>query len=105
MIEDTIARIENRLATANNLSPERRAELTELLGQLRREAATLPRTATRPPPGTGSMQTRGGGSTGDEEMDSAIDRLRESITGYEISHPQLIGTVNRISTILANMGF
>ncbi len=91
MIEDTIARIEERLQTATNLPSSERAELQQLLAQLRREAATLP-----------SLQESR--VNADEDVHGALGRLGESLTEFETTHPQLVGIVNRISTILANMG-
>ena len=92
MIEDTIAKIEERLRTAENLPSSERAELERLLAQLRAEAASLPQ--LREP----------AGEPGDEDVHSALDRLGESLTEFETTHPQLVGIVNRISTMLANMG-
>lgn len=92
MIEDTIAKIEQRLRTAERLPTAERQELEQLLAQLRAEAASLPRSPT------------GGKSYPDDDAQTAIDRLQESLTEFETTHPQLVGTVNRISTILSNMG-
>jgi len=92
MIEDTIAKIEQRLRTANSLPPGERSELEQLLTQLRAEARSLP----RPPQSAAFHQ--------DDDAHTALDRLQESLTEFETTHPQLVGTVNRISTILANMG-
>ena len=95
MIEDTIAIIEQRLRAAQSLPPAERRELEQLLAQLRIEARSLPAGLTSAPadlPDPGS------------DPHSALDRLQESLTEFETTHPQLVGTVNRISTILANMG-
>ena len=93
MIEDTIARIEERLRTAQNLPSSERAELQDLLAQLRTEAASLPH-----------LRGPVGQSDDDKDVQSALGRLEESLTEFETTHPQLVGIVNRISTILANMG-
>ena len=92
MIEDTIAKIEERLRTAENLPSSERAELQLLLSQLRTEAASLPQLGEP------------GGESEDEDVHSALGRLEESLTEFETTHPQLVGIVNRISTMLANMG-
>ena len=92
MIEDTIARIEERLRTAENLPSSERAELERLLEQLRTEAASLPQ--LREPAREAE----------EEDVHSALGRLEESLTEFETTHPQLVGIVNRISTMLANMG-
>ena len=90
MIEDTINKIEQRLRSAENLSPEKRAELESLLAELRQEVRTLPETERSKSPS--------------EEDDDLLDKLNQSVTEFETTHPQLVGIVNRISTILANMG-
>lgn len=91
MIEDTISKIEQHLRSAQSLPPAERRELEQLLLQLRTEARSLP--------------ARGGTACSpDEDAHTALGRLQESLTEFETTHPQLVGTVNRISTILANMG-
>jgi hypothetical protein len=93
VIDETISRIEERLRAADSLSPAQRAELQNLLAQLRREARSLPADAL-PEDNVDD----------DEDVRSAVSRLEESLTAFETSHPQITGLVNRISTILANMG-
>lgn len=93
MIEDTIAKIEARLRTAESLPRAERLELEQLLAQLRIEARTLP-----------TLPTLDISTARDDDAQTALDRLQESLAEFETTHPQLVGTVNRISTILANMG-
>jgi len=92
MIEDTIAKIEQRLRSAQSLPPDERLELQQLLAQLRSEARSLP------------IVPAIADATDDDDPHTALDRLQESLAEFETTHPQLVGTVNRISTILANMG-
>lgn len=92
MIEDTIAKIEEKLRTAQHLPSSERAELEGLLSQLKVETSSLPRLSER-------LE-----NADDEDVQGALGRLEESLTEFETTHPQLVGIVNRISTILANMG-
>jgi hypothetical protein len=92
MIEDTIARIQARLDSAQSLPAAERQELEDLLTQLRREAASLP------------SVPQSDAAADEDDVHGALDRLGESLTEFETTHPQLVGIVNRISTILANMG-
>jgi hypothetical protein len=92
MIEDTITRIQERLRTAQSLPEAERRELEELLAQLRVEASSLPAA----PAYTASED--------DEDIHTNLGRLEESLAEFETTHPQLVGIVNRISTMLANMG-
>ena len=91
MIEETIAKIEARLRESE-LPPERRAELHQLLAELRSEAR-----ASRIGPIPAAHQE-------EDDARSAISRLEENLTAFESSHPKLIGLVNRISAVLSNMG-
>lgn len=95
MIEDTIARIEERLRAADSIPAEKRRELEQLILELRREAAALP-------PHVRARRT----NESDLVLDArtAVDRLGENLTEFEATHPQLVGLVNRISTFLSNMG-
>ena len=92
MIEQTIARLEEKLRTAN-LSPAQRDEVQRLLVELRAELAAARDAGVRMPveaPVT------------DEE--SPLERLGQSVVEFETTHPKLVGIVNRISAVLANMG-
>jgi hypothetical protein len=89
MIEETINKIEERLRTAENLTPVQRRELETLLQELRGEVATLPERSPAP---------------NESEAEDLLARLRESVTEFETSHPRLIEITNRMSNILANFG-
>jgi hypothetical protein len=93
MIEDTIAKIEERLRNVGSLPRSEQIELEQLLAQLRVDAKTLP-----------PLSPSDLSASPDLDAHTALDRLQESLTEFETTHPQLVGTVNRISTILANMG-
>jgi hypothetical protein len=90
MIEDTLAKIEARVLEAGGLPPDKRLELQQLLAELRREAHLLPAQSFAVPE--------------EETAHGTVSRLQESLTEFETTHPQLVGVVNRISNILANMG-
>jgi len=92
MIEDTIAHIEARVRAAEALHGDKRQELQKLLIQLRAEVGSLPHEVRR-------IESPEG-----EDPQGALQRLEQSLTGFETTHPQVVGMVNRISTILANMG-
>jgi hypothetical protein len=89
MIHDTIDQIEERLRNSGCLTPEQRRELEGLLAQLRAEAQNLPR--QQEPASTRSE-------------DDLLGRLKESVTEFETTHPQLITLVDRINNMLASFG-
>jgi hypothetical protein len=88
MIEDTISKIEERLQNEESLSSEKQRELQELLAQLRLEARGLQLPVDE---------------EAKEDARGAINQLEASLTEFETTHPQLVGLVNRISTVLSNM--
>lgn len=106
MIQDRIAQIEARLANAPDLPAGTRAEVAELLADLKAEVAAL-------------IDTHGAqAQTGAESADAASSRatapadgggdvlseLRASVEGFEASHPRLVQVVDRIALALSNMG-
>ncbi len=109
MIDDTIAKIQQQLREASNLSPDKRAELQDLIAQLRTEISGLREVdpdradsiaafakvsaleATRPDQQPDATKT-------------AIDDLQSSVTGFEAAHPKLTAVVNRIASTLSNLG-
>lgn len=92
MIEETIARLEERLQNAS-LSPEQRAEVQALIAELKSELAVARDSGVQMPMAVALR---------DDE--SPLDRLNQSVTEFETTHPQLVAIVNRISTTLANLG-
>lgn len=92
MIEQTIARLEQRLRNAS-LSAEQRAEIGKLLAELKAELAVARQSGARLPPPSPLP-----------EDESPLDRLNQSVTEFETTHPRLVAIVNRISAVLANMG-
>ena len=92
MIEQTIAKLEERLRSAS-LSAGQRAEIERLLAELRAELAVARDSGAEMP-----VQTEV------PEDESPLDRLNQSVTQFETTHPQLVAIVNRISAVLANMG-
>ena len=109
IMNDTISKIEERIRSAGALKDENRAELLDLLGQLRTQIGALSETnfeqaqsiagftevsaheATREDKNAGSLK-------------HSILGLESSVQDLEGSHPQLVEVVNRIAAMLANMG-
>ena len=98
MIEETIARLEARVRAADSLPAAKRQELEELLAKLRNEIESLPEK-----PSSAQLAIEPD-TVETEDVQSTLGRLEQSLAGFETTHPQVIGMVNRISTILANMG-
>ena len=109
MMQDTIARIEARLKSAERMSEETRGDLLALLEELKAEVNGLADThadeaqsiagfaqisaheATRAAPNAAALSHSLGG-------------LEASVAEFEQSHPGLVGAVNRVCHALSNLG-
>jgi hypothetical protein len=109
MLQDTISNIEGRIRNSAALGEEQRAELLKLLGQLKTEVTALSKTHLEQAESIASFAevsareaTRE--SRNPQVLDHSIGGLQSSVREFETSHAQLSGVVNRIATMLANMG-
>jgi len=98
MVEDRIRNIESRVQTSENLPDPAKAELLELIAELRAELHGVKKEQL--------AQTTG--ATGDaphgETLDDALGGLTGTVTGLEAMHPRLSELANRIAVALSNMG-
>ena len=109
MIDDTIQRIETRIAEASNLADERKQELTGLLHRLRGELDELAEElAEQSASITGFVDLSTHEATRSEQdprlLQHAVDGLTDSVETFEASHPRLVQTVNAIANLLSGMG-
>ncbi len=109
MIQDTIHRIESQIAGAKNLSPERRAELVELLAHLKAEVAELAKTHGEQAESIASFaQVSAHEATrmelNQEALRHSLGGLEASVAEFEKSHPRLVQVANSICTTLSNLG-
>lgn len=91
MIENLLAELRKQVERADNLSEETRADLLQHVEAMESSHANI---AFEEP---------------DDSIDTAdepqgIDRLVSSVEELEASHPEITATVNRIATVLGNMG-
>lgn len=109
MIDETIAKIEARLRQINSLREENRTQLLSLLATLKAEIAEFSKTEVE---GAETIlnftrisaheATRG--KKNPRLLKLSLDGLSSSVEGFEASHPRLVGTVNAICVMLANLG-
>jgi len=109
MLQDTISKIEGRIQNAAALDDGHRAELLKLLGQLKTEVTSLSATHGEQAESIASLAevsareaTRE--SKNPQVLRHSIGGLQSSVEEFETSHPGLAGVVNRIASLLANMG-
>ena len=106
MIQDRIAEIEARLASAD-LPPATRDELLALLADLKTEVVKLAsahdeqaRSITRSADAAISLAAQ----PVENRAPDALQEFRASVEGFEASHPRLVQIVDRIALTLSNMG-
>lgn len=109
MLNDTISKIETKLQNSNSLKGEQRAELLNLVSTLKGEIASLSRTHDEQAQSIAGFAELSTHEATREEKNPELLRLSvqglsSSVEGFEKSHPQLVGLVNRIATTLSNMG-
>ena len=109
MIEKTISEIEAKIGGADSVSAERKQELLKLLGTLKTEVAKLSKTHGEQADsiaGFARLSTHEATRTDQnpELRELSVQGLRSSVTGFELTHPQLAQIVNSISNTLANLG-
>ena len=109
MLKDTISKIEGRIQNSGALGDEQRAELLNLVGQLKTEVTELSKTHQEEAESIASFAevsareaTRE--SKNPQVLEHSIGGLQSSVGELETSHPRLAAVVNRIASLLANMG-
>lgn len=109
MIEKTVKKIEETVAGAATLSPEKRKQLLALLGELKTEITRLSEThresaldiADRTRNSTEEATREGSDGS---QLAVATDELRTAVEKFEASHPGLVSTVNAFCNALADLG-
>lgn len=107
MIEDTLQKLENRLAHSTTLSPENRAALQNLVRELRQEIDTLDDVdQAESIAGFTETSTREALREKQDQdlLDIALDGLQKSTRDFEVSYPKLTAVVNNICQQLSNLG-
>jgi hypothetical protein len=109
MALDQLGQLEARIHESHDLSPRQKAELLQLVTELKEAMADRSITHAAPPQGTTSVPDSSAPegtrqNTPQHPVRMAMDDLSSSIEAFEASHPELVTTVNQISTLLANMG-
>jgi len=109
MLNETLAKIEARLQSAESVPAERRQELLELVKTLRNEIDELSKTDSEQAQSiAGFTQVSTHEATRSEPdpdlVKASLDELTGSVAGFEKSHPRLVQIVNNISTTLSNLG-
>lgn len=109
MIQDTIEKLESHLSNHPGLDERKRAELQELLANLKAEVGELAKTDREK---AGSIAGFAAVSTHEATRSDPNPELRElsikglmrSVSEFEQTHPALVRVVNNICNTLSNLG-
>ena len=109
MLQETILSIEGRIRNSGTVDEAQRAELLKLLGQLQGEIAALSKTHQEQAESIASFaqvsaQEATRETRNPETLKHSIGGLESSVGEFEETHPKLTAIVNRIASMLANMG-
>ena len=109
MTKDTIAKIEEKIQESPIIKNEQRAELLQLLEKLRAEINDLSKTHSEQAQSIAGFTELSTHEATREEpnpelLNLSVKGLSSSVAEFEETHPKLVGVVNRLCTILANMG-
>jgi hypothetical protein len=106
---DTMAKLEANIEESQRLNPSQKAELLTLLAALKGEIADLVTTheehahsITRFTDLSAHEATRL--QKNPDLLRLAISGLATSVAEFEASHPTLVETVNKLSTLLSSLG-
>ncbi|MEN6621242.1 MAG: DUF4404 family protein [Smithella sp.] len=109
MIQDRIDKIEKKIKESKEVKENEKDELLNLLTNLRTEINDLSKThkehadsIVRFTEISAHEATRK--EKNPELLNLSIEGLTSSIEGFEVSHPTLVGIINRISTMFYNIG-
>lgn len=110
MIEHTISEIETRVRNLATMDGRQRQDLLALLEKLKTEAGGLePAHGPAARALAESLESSAHAATATPSNPAAVQTsaagLRASVEGFEQSHPGLVEVVNRLSHMLANLGF
>jgi hypothetical protein len=109
MLEEKISKIETRIENSAAIDDSHRVELLKLLGQLKTEVGELSKTHHEQAESIASFAEISAREATRETpnpqlIGHSIGGLESSVDGFDKSHPGLVAVVNRIASMLANMG-
>jgi hypothetical protein len=109
MIEETFNKIKIKIQTTTSITAEKKNELLTLLSALESEVTALSKDRSEHAESIAGFVERSTHEATRRDKDSELLRLSlaglaASAKSFEASHPRLVGHINYISTVLANMG-
>ncbi len=109
MIDKTVKQIEETVARATAMSPEKKDKLLALIGELKLEVNRLAETNREAAAEIADKSHRSARHATEEERDddeltASIADLSVLVEKFEVSHPGLVAVVNSFCNALADLG-
>ncbi len=109
MINNTMKKIRAKIQKESSVTNETKTELLNLLSKLESEITKISKIDSEHAESiTGFIERSTHEATrqkkNPELLKLSLAGLSESVKGFETSHPLLVGNINNICTVLANMG-
>jgi Domain of unknown function (DUF4404) len=109
MALDSLIQLEARIHQTHDLNPQQKEEFLRLISELKAATADFSTTHDQPTQrrthvNDSSPQVATGQDTSQHPLRTAMEDLATSVEAFEASHPEVVNAVNRLSTLLANMG-
>jgi prefoldin subunit 5 len=109
MTDERIEKIKSAVEAADHIPAEKKAELLEILANLKPAIAKVAETHPDDAHSIGqsvevSAHAAAGENKRPERVERAMRELKESVEKFEASHPELAAFVNRYSTLLSALG-
>ncbi len=110
MIQDTISKIEENIRDAKSIDEAKKTELLGLVGSLKKEVMDLSSTNKEDAETVANFTKASTHEAIKTEknkslFDLSLKGLSGSVAKFEVSHPDLVATVNSICVSLSNSGF
>ena len=102
MVEDRIRNIETHVQASNNLPDPAKAELLELLAELRAELQGVKKEHLARAEDSAAAAAHD--APHGESLDDALGGLTGTVSELEAMHPRLAELANRLAVALSNMG-
>jgi Domain of unknown function (DUF4404) len=109
MIEEHIQNIESKVRANRNIPEDTKAELLSLLEGLKSEVSALAETHSEDARSIARFVDASAQEATREQkkpalIEASLTGLTSSVEGLEAEHPKVVQIVNRLATILSNMG-
>ena len=109
MTDERIQKIKSAVESADHISPEKKAELLDVLAKLKPAIADVAQTHEAEAERISqlveaSAHEVAGKKERPESLDRVLHKLKQSVEKFEASHPQLTAFVTEYSAVLSGLG-